>query len=583
VNIGFCRRWSWMIVVLVAAVAMASTPNLYAQVSANDQPEAPAAGELKNVAVVAGAPWEKLIADISFLGALGGKPEAGQMVEGGFSFFTQGKGPNAIEKKQPWGVIVQTDGANFLPVACVPVTKPNDLLEVAKGYGAEIKDADNGAKQLVMPNKRSFFVKVDNGMAFVSVSAASLAKLPQNPQQILAKMVGNYDIAAFISVRNVPEQYRQFALQAMKAGAQAGLKKKDDESDEQFAQRQKMAEMQMEQMKRMLNEVDNVKIGWAVDSQQQRTYADFAYAFLPDSKMAKQLSGYGEPKTNFAGFYQPDAAATVTFATNADPKLIAEDMAQMDASLSSMKDQISAEIDKKVDDADARAALKAALGDWLDAVAETVKSGQIDGGGALQLSADSLTLLAGVHVKDTAKIESGLKKLEAAGQKRPDFPGIKWNAANHAGVTFHTMTVPVPEDKRGPRQLLGENLEVAVGLGPETAYLAIGKNNIEAISKAIDASAAEPGKKVPPVELAVSLGPIMEAAAAQTEDDNQKVIVQKVADFLRNEAQGRDHIRMVGQMMPNGLKYHIEAEEGVLKAIGKAATAAQEQRLQANQ
>jgi hypothetical protein len=35
--------------------------------------------------------------------------------------------------------------------------------------------------------------------------------------------------------------------------------------------------------------------------------------------------------------------------------------------------------------------------------------------------------------------------------------------------------------------------------------------------------------------------------------------------------------------MPNGLKYHIEAEEGVLKAIGKAATAAQEQRLQANQ
>jgi hypothetical protein len=212
-----------------------------------------------------------------------------------------------------------------------------------------------------------------------------------------------------------------------------------------------------------------------------------------------------------------------------------------------------------------------------------VKSGQIDGGGALQLSADSLTLLAGVHVKDTAKIESGLKKLEAAGQKRPDFPGIKWNAANHAGVTFHTMTVPVPEDKRGPRQLLGENLEVAVGLGPETAYLAIGKNNIEAISKAIDASAAEPGKKVPPVELAVSLGPIMEAAAAQTEDDNQKVIVQKVADFLRNEAQGRDHIRMVGQMMPNGLKYHIEAEEGVLKAIGKAATAAQEQRLQANQ
>src|SRR5215203_3960068 len=123
---------------LAATLVVSLVPTVSAQSKSGGDATAPEAGELKNVAVVAGARWEKLVSDIAFLGTLGGKPEAGQMVEGGFSFFTQGKGPNAIDKKQPWGVIVQTDGAQFLPVGCLPVLKPNDLFDVAKGYGAEI-------------------------------------------------------------------------------------------------------------------------------------------------------------------------------------------------------------------------------------------------------------------------------------------------------------------------------------------------------------------------------------------------------------------------------------------------------------
>ena len=135
-NTAFCRRWSWMMVVAAVTLATFATPALYAQPGSD--------GELKNVAVIAGAPYEKLMSDITFLGSLAGKPEVGQMIEGGLSFFTQGKGTSAIDKKQAWGVIVQTDGDNFLPVGCLPVTKPDDLLDVAKGFGAEIKDVENG-------------------------------------------------------------------------------------------------------------------------------------------------------------------------------------------------------------------------------------------------------------------------------------------------------------------------------------------------------------------------------------------------------------------------------------------------------
>jgi hypothetical protein len=150
-------------------------------------------------------------------------------------------------------------------------------------------------------------------------------------------------------------------------------------------------------------------------------------------------------------------------------------------------------------------------------------------------------------------------------------------------VNFHTLTVPVPEDQDRPRQLLGDEVTIAVGIGPETVYLAAGKDSINAVRQAIDASAAEPNKAVPPFELAISLGPIAELAAAQAEEGSQQATAQAVAEMLRNEAQGRDHIRMVGQVLPNGLRYRFEAEEGVLRAIGKAAEEKQRQAQQAAQ
>jgi hypothetical protein len=217
----------------------------------------------------------------------------------------------------------------------------------------------------------------------------------------------------------------------------------------------------------------------------------------------------------------------------------------------------------------------------MDAVEETAKAGQIDGGGAVQLQPDSVTLLAGVHVKNTDKIESGLTKLEAAAKKQPDFPGIKWNAANHGGVAFHTLSLPVPADEERARQLLGDQLDVAVGIGPESAYIAVGKNNLDAINKAIDASASDSGKKVKPFELAISLRPIMETVAAQPNDEKHKAMFEKIAAYLQSEAKGSDHIRLVGEVLPNGVSYHFEAEQGVLKSLGVAAAEAQKQKEQA--
>jgi hypothetical protein len=561
-----------MSIVAVAALVATQTASLLAQEESS--------GELKNVAVVAGASWNRLTADVAYIGGLAGRPEMGQMLEGTASFFTQGKGPNAIDKAQPWGIIVQTDGAQFLPVGCLPVTKPEDLFDVARGYGAEVKDGEGGVKELSFASGKSYFVKLQDGMAFVATSSESLARVPASAQKILANLleVGDYDIAAHVSVRNVPEMYREFAVNAMQAGMQQQMKQKEGESDEAYAQREKLAEAQLEQMKQMINEIDNVRFGIAADSKGQRAYADFIYAFVPGGKLAKQMSGYGAPKSNFAGFFQPNAAATGSVATQVDRNLIADDMAQMDAQIASGKEQLNAELDKQIDDEEIRDAVKAAVSDWIDVAGETLKSGKIDAAAALNLSPDSISYLFGAHVENPAKVEAGLQNLDKAAKKSDKLSDIKWNADSHSGVNIHTFTVQTPDDKL-TRELIGSEATVAVGLGPKEVYVAVGKaDSVAAMKKAIDASRATPNKSVKPVEFSVALGPIMEMAAAHPDNERQKAIVEPIANLLKSEAAGRDHIRIVGEFLPNGVKYHFEAEEGVLKAIGKAAAAAQQQR-----
>src|SRR5262249_49005528 len=128
-------------------------------------------------------------------------------------------------------------------------------------------------------------------------------------------------------------------------------------------------------------------------------------------------------------------------------------------------------------DQTSRDALKSAMNGFLDAAEATIEGGQMDGGAAAVLHPDSLTVVAGFLIKDPAKIESGLKKIAEIGAKEPDFGGVQWDAAEHAGVKFHTMSVPIPEDQEDARKMLGDKVDVAVGIGTDSVYVAIGRDN----------------------------------------------------------------------------------------------------------
>jgi hypothetical protein len=565
-----------------ASLGMAVQTPAWAQTGIQFTAQEPAS-ETKTLAVVAVNSYDELVADIGFSGSLADRPETGQMVDGMIALFTQGKGLAGVDKSKPWGVVVQTDGAQILPIGCLPVTSLDELVSLGQPFGVQVEENSEGIKVISLPNQQTIYAKAKGGWAFLSITPDALASAPSNPSALLSKLIADYDFAARISMTNAPEMYKQQAITAMQAGLKQGLEQQSGEDDAAFEARKQVAEAQMEQIVQMIDEMDEVTVGWALDSEQQRAYADFVYTFLPDSKMAKQMNSYGQPQTNFAGFYQSSAAVSMSFASKTDPSLIQADIEQIRAGMQTMRQQVMKALDEETefpDDA-SRDAVKEAMGDFIDALESTIASGQMDGGASLQLEPEKLTIVAGMLVKDPSKIESALKKLAAAAEKDPEFPGVQWNAATHGDVNFHTLEVPMPANKGdvkpNVRKLLGDKVNVAIGIGPEAIYVAAGKDYLEVVNQAIDASKADPNKSVPPFEVSASLGPIMATFAANEENAKQRQLAQSIADMLQGEAQGRDHIRMVGQFIPNGLRYRVEAEEGVLRAIGKAAAEAQEQ------
>ncbi len=555
---SICKRrwWSSLQASLIAACCLvASYGSLvgYAQ--------AQSAGEMKTVAVVALSGYDALVEDINFAGSMAGQPDLGAMIEPMIMGYVQG-----LETTKPIGVVIQSNGADFGGAVCLPVTDLKKLLMPLQLFGLTSEDIGDGITKVIAPNQ-TIFIREANGWAFASPMQQFLDNLPEDPTKLLSVISEEYDLGARVHVQNIPEAFRQMAVMQLEMGMQAGLRKLPNETDEQFEARKEMTAVQVEQLKQLINDIDEVTIGLALDGAEQRAYLDFVYTAVADTKLAEQIALNGDAKTNFAGFFQPDAAMMMSFAS----KMSEADIAQVDQMIEPIRNQMKIALGQESDlpSAEAREAVESAMDDFLDAFQATLKAGMMDGGAVLNLAPDSLTFVAGGFIGDPAKVESGLKKIEEAIKQEKEFPGIQWNAESHGDVSFHTISVPVPEQEPEQRKLFGETVDLAVGIGKQSVYFAAGRDCLDLAKSVIDASVAEPQKSIPPMEMTVSLKKIMEMAV-EFADPSDKPTVEAIAAMLSSEAAGRDHVRIVAQTVPNGIRTRIEAEEGVLRAIGTA-------------
>lgn len=531
---------------------------------AKDAPATPGiATGMKSVAVVSITNYDELLKDLGFIGEMIGNPGLDQQLDTTLKLFTQGQGLKGLDTSKPWGVVVQTDDVQLVPIIALPVKSLEQLIGVL-GPMLGNPTKENGVYKLQPPGSPEVFAAEKNGWAFIAQSADALDKSPTDPARLLA-LSSQYALAIQLNVQNVPEMYRTMAIDQIKAGFEQGMAQQPGEDETAFAARKKMMEAQMQQMETSIKETKELTLGWQIDTKEKSSLIDVRMSAVPGTKTAAQIAQMKALPSDFAGFIDIDTAATLNFVSKVDTQAVDGQTAQLDAA----KVNVLKEIDESDDIPDeGKDAVKSFVTDLFDVFVATLKAGKLDGGANIALGEKDASIIAGAFVADPAKIEASLKKLAAIGSNHPQFPQVKFDAAKHKGVRFHTFVVPVENDDNLKR-IFGDTIDISLGFGARHIYLAAGKDSISRVSEAIDKSAASTGKKYPPMRLRLSLGQILKFVASATPDNDA---VSQLADELAKSA-GKDHLTV--QIRPvaddGSIAYRLSVEEGVLKLIGQAS------------
>ncbi len=509
----------------------------------------------KPVVVVSISGVDELLGDVDYLTKAADLEDYGNLIKFMAAPYTVG-----VDKTKPWGFIVQmNEDAEPATLGFVPVKDLDVVFAALKDQIGEPRDAGNGVFEITDP--APMYVKEKGGFAFISNEKKHLKTLPDNPVKLLDGLNKKYDIAVRAFLDNVPQEQKTNAIDQIRAAQEAALEDQGlDEDDPQAILAKRLAENQVQRLEDMINDTDELTVGWTTDSVGKKTFFDIAMTVKPNTPSAARMKLLKGNDSAFGGLALKDAALNLNITTRMDK----DDIEQLTALLDTVKTKAFEEIDddENLDTDKRRKMAKDVVGGLINTLASTAKSGKLDGGVALVLKPKAMTLVAGGAVAEPKMLEDSLRTLVELAKDEPDFPEVKFNAESHGGVVFHTLSAPVDEEQA--REVLGETLDIVVGIGPKSAYLALGTDAADTLKKVIDGSSMKT-KDAPPMELKVALTPIFEFA--NSVEDNP--VLELIAATLA-ESEGKDTITLKGSPIKNGMRYRLSVDEGVLKAVGQA-------------
>ncbi len=304
-------------------------------------------------------------------------------------------------------------------------------------------------------------------------------------------------------------------------------------------------------------------LGVTLDRQMNSSYLDLELTAQPGTNMAAELAATKPGKTDFAGLKIPGAAITLNVTSTLTDEDVARTKKSLDVIRASAQDGLKDQ-GLSQEQLDLAADM---LNQLFDLVIKTIELKKTDYGMSVVLEPNALTMAAGSIVADGTKLEDILKKLLAEAEKdEPDVAKmVKLNAETYKGVRFDTFSMPAPDPKLAA--LVGDTLDVVLGIGDKQVFIAAGRDAAKTLKEAIDKSQSEAGKEIPASQIVMSGLKIAKFVSAVADDDQAKAVADKIAATLEQSG-GKDHLTIVTGPIPNGARVRLELEEGILKALG---------------
>jgi len=525
----------------------------------------PAQEARKPVLVVSFAGYDRLLKNVDFIGKLAGNENLGPGAEARLKLMTGNQGLVGLDAQRPWGMAVELEGLPPFFYGFIPAGDVKQFLGVLPQL--DVREKPNGVLEIQTP-KQPVYAKQHGKWVCLCAQPEDFGKLPADPAAALGDLPQKYDLAVRVNVANIPPEN----LAARAAQIRALLQDRGDqplpgETEAQYALRKQAGEQMIQSAMKTISDLEQATLGLAIDQQARTLYLEALVTAKPGTALAQAFAQAGVPKTNFAGFRDPAAVVSAVWAGT----LSANDVANATTLLQAIHTKMLQDLKQGPRAAEFLQKRQQALQALFDVALATVKAGRVDGGLAVYYTANKLTAAAGSFVADGPGLDAGLKQLfEIAKSERPEVQQhVKLDVGQHQGIQFHMATPPLPpggEEREKAVALVGQNPEVVVGTGPQSAYAALGCETLDTLKRLIDRSASAGAKTVPPLEVSIALGPLM-ALGAQTGEPSQRMLVELMATLLEQTG-GKDHVTLTATQAERGVRVRLDVEEGILKVFG---------------
>ncbi len=348
-----------------------------------------AADPPKPVAVLSIASVDHLMSDFAYLTNVAGRSDiAGYVQLVGMSFVQD------LDRTKPLGVLITIEDDEPKGIGFLAVPNLDKALKVIQDkFSAEVDDLGDGIKKLELG--QGVYLKQCGEWVYFSDHPRHLTNLPSDPVAMLDGLDKQYSVALRLFVQNIPQNLRDLSLFQLHSKIDADTKAatlKDPEIDGPFWS--PVRNGLKESANALVNESDQITLGWAVDSQHGQTFIDF-------HATAVRGSVTGEPVER--PVRQPIDPRRLRHRARRLPHSRAGHASRhgMPGYLQAVVDYLRKKSLQEIDqDPNAPAAMKEIVNSVLDVLDRTVKEGKTEIGASVVLAPKSFQFVAAVRVAD---------------------------------------------------------------------------------------------------------------------------------------------------------------------------------------
>ena len=510
----------------------------------------PTVAQQKPAIIIAHASVDKLLSDAAYLAKAA---DAEQVIA--LAQFMAQQYVQLLDTKQPAGVIIDFVDGQPSGIAFVPVNDYPRMKEMLTAQVAKPQDMGNGIDKMDLG--QPVFMKSSGNFVFVSSTIDRLQQLPANPVALLEGLDRRYLVGVQCNVQSIPVELRRVAITEMK---QTFEREAADKFDEDFEGElaEKSGRNMLKQLTAVIEESETATIGWGVDQTQGNTFIEASLTAKRGTKMAQKMNLLSRISTSFSGLNLPEAAAYLNYSTILGPDQVKHNLDV----IGSLEQALMKEIEDESDSTKEKA--QKLIQSSFKVLKDTVATGRTDGAGVvlLQDADPKLQVAAAQFVADGSELDRVFREAVELAAQEGKTPNVDFNASSHKGVNFHTASIgDLDEDAK---KVFGDKVTVAVGIGPKAIYIAAGGDPVALLRKVIDKSSQS--QATTPATAKISLTPIIRFARSVDDAPAAAAILDALS-----QAAGRDHISLTSKVIPNGVQYRVLVEDGVIRAVAKAA------------